>query len=468
MTSYTSNFGINANCCPTGSEYSDIYGCLPTGMVPGNLQGETQTPDLWETMFNGSDSWWNSTTNQWANPYNAAEAMPRNCINFRNRCPRKDRIALTLPGDCCADICASATEDLDILNTVPKAESKTVTVMARKGMCPGSVSPPVPLEGLWKVTVTLANSTLVPSDVYRFQASRNGHSWVTFPSDYVDDPGFLYNAIFDRANAPCPTSCLCLANTPDAGVLTTFPDTNAFWGTTAINGQPRQPCKPLYCYLRIVALSTFCVESFTATYASGTGLCSIFPTCPTAMVYEDRICRPLPKAGCPGLPAPQVRGWTDPTNPGGTVVPPAISLDATENRRLLSITKQIRKQHPGGQSESQHTRNVRAVAGPPWNSRSTTDNGQGILLTNCGNADCTGYACPMCTKTLACQCGVGCYSNGDPYPNATGCSNPAFCRRRYARKHQYDGRMLDELVACAVAGCRLAGNQTPCTVLQAS
>ena len=457
------NWGINSECCDTGTNFADIYGCLPTGLAPGNLYQEPTT-NLWETMFGGgpdgtgaTNSTWDQTASQWINPYNTIEQNPRNCIDFKQRCGRNDRISLALPGDCCASVCASVVETMDLLKRPPQVQTKTVNVLGPTKMGAGSVSPPITLQDLWRFTIRICPD-LDLADHILYQVSKNGNSWRTLPMAFVNGTGAnnIYDFLFDTTSTGCADSCLCLSNTnppsSNNAVDHPFPDTNAFWGTNATNGEARVSCAPRFCYFRIVATSCVCIDSFQATYANGGGLCSSLPTCPNAMIYEDKICRPLPARSFPGLPAPEITGWgtADPDQPV------ASNMDATRNRQLYTIAKQARKQHPGGASESQHTRNVRALAGPPWNSRATNNTG----------SPASDDACGMCTKVFDCGCGVGCDAAGNPLPNGVGCSNPAFCRRRYARKHQSDGRMLDDIVGCAVAGCRMVAGSMPCAVMK--
>jgi len=454
-----SDFNINSDCCEL-YDFS-VYGCQPTGLNPGNLV-VNYTSDLWEQMFgNGGStatcSWWEAAESGWVNPFNTAEQNPRNCINFRKRCTPPDRISLTLPGDCCGRVCPSVLDQMDFLKRDPKVQTRTVQVLGPTQMCKGSVSPPVPLQDLWgnggKVLhVTLSDPVAAPEDNFLYQVSKNGHSWTTLSVDYVTNPQSLLPILFDQSYTDCSSSCICLNNVDS---LDSLDNLNAFWGSNAVNGEARNACPPNYCYIRIIAIQKVCVESITATYANGGGLCTSLPTCPAAFEYNDRVCRPLPARGCPGLPAPQVYGWHT-TTPDRPVLQ---NTDATRNRQLLSIAKQIKKLHPGGASASEHTRNVRAVAGPPFNSRATNDGARGISLNT------NGYACGLCQSNFNCACGEGCDRSGNPIPNANGCSVPAFCRRQSAIKHQTDDRMLNELVACAVAGCRVAGGQRPCISL---
>ena len=157
------------------------------------------------------------------------------------------------------------------------------------------------------------------------------------------------------------------------------------------------------------------------------------------------------------MPAPTVGGPGHPTYPDRPI-PSDGDTDSAQNRKLRSIARQVRKQHPGGVAESERTRNVRALAGPPWNSRATTDGSQGVHLPD-------GYACSMCNKTFDCVCGVGC-KNGEFLPGGVLCSAPSRCRKRFAQKHQSTNRFMDELIACAVSGCRMAPGQGRCTIKQ--
>lgn len=450
-----SNFNINSDCCEL-YDFS-IYGCQPTGVNPGNLVPDP-TADLWNVMFgNGGStatcSWWESAESGWVNPFNTDQQNSRNCINFRKKCTPTNRISLALRGDCCNEVCPSVIEQMQLLKRYPKVETRTVRVLGPTQMCKGSVSPPIPLQDLWSngLVITLSDPAAfaAPEDNYRFQVSKNGHSWKTLSVDYVSGARDLTTFLFDTTYTDCSSSCICLDNVDSLDNL------NAFWGSNAVNGEARNACPPKFCYIRIIAIQNVCVESFTATYANGGGLCTSLPTCPVAFEYDNRVCRPLPARGYPGLPAPQVYGW-DATTPDQPVQQEA---DATRNRQLLSITKQIRKLHPGGASASEHTRNVRALAGPPFNSRATNDGSRGISLNT------NGYACGLCQSNFACACGEGCDRSGNPALNASGCSVPAFCRRQSATKHQSDDRMLNQLVACAVAGCRVAGGQRPCTAI---
>jgi len=450
-----SNFNINSDCCEL-YDFS-IYGCQPTGLNPGDLVVDA-TADLWDQMFgNGGPSatcsWWEAAESGWVNPFNTAQQNPRNCINFRKKCTPPDRISLALRGDCCGDTCTSVIDQMDLLKRYPKVQTRTVRVLGPTQMCKGSVSPPVPLEDLWGngLVVTLSDpaAAAAPEDNYLYQVSKNGHSWKTLSADYVSGVRNLTALLYDLSYTDCASSCICLDNVDSLDNL------NAFWGSNVDNGKARNACPPNYCFIRIIAIRKVCVESVTATYANGGGLCTSLPTCPVAFEYDNRVCRPLPAKGCPGLPAPQVYDW-DAATPDQPIPQ---DTDATRNRQLLSITKQIRKLHPGGASASEHTRNIRALAGPPFNSRSTNDGAKGISFNS------NGYACGLCQSNLGCRCGEGCGLDGNPIPNASGCSVPAFCRRQAATKHQTDDRMLNQLVACAVAGCRAAGGQTPCSAI---
>lgn len=448
-----SNFNINSDCCNL-YDFS-IYGCQPTGLNPGNIVLDS-TADLWAQMFgNGGStatcSWWDGTESGWVNPFNTDQQNSRNCINFRKKCTPTDRISLALSGDCCNRVCASVIEQMDLLKRYPKVETRTVRVLGPTQMCKGSVSPPIPLENSLTIKITFNNpaAIAVPENNFRYQVSKNGHSWTTLAAEYVTNTTALNGLLFDLNYTDCSSSYICLDN------VDVLDNLNAFWGSNAVNGQARNACPSNYCYIRIIAIQKVCIESITATFANGGGLCTSFPTCPVAFEYDDRVCRPLPARGCPGLPAPQVYDW-DAVTPDQPVPQ---NTDATRNRQLLSITKQIRKLYPGDASASEHTRNVRALAGPPFNSRATNDGARGISLNT------NGYACGLCQSTLNCACGEGCDLDGNPAPNANGCSVPAFCRRQAATKHQTDDRMLNQLVACAVAGCRVAGGQRPCISL---
>lgn len=460
MTSPTHS-NLPVPCCPTDPDFTCLYGKAPTGISPGNL-GPAATSDLWQQMFgNLEGGWWGETSCQWVNPFNRSEQNPRNCINFHERCGRTDRISLTLPNDCCGKVCASAIEQLDILKQYPKTPTKTVRVLGPTKMSRYSVSPPIPLEDLWQFTIDLLDSSLLPQECYRYQVSRNGNSWTTLPVEYISSPGThnIYELLFNDNAEPCPTSCHCIPHPDPATPGQSFPETNAFWGTNAISGEARLACPPKYCFFRIIAIRSVCVESITALYANGAGLCSSLPSCPQALLHDNRVCRPLPARGCPGMSAPKVGGPDHPTHPDRPIYTGALS--GARNRQLKTVATRVRKIHPGGMSASQHTRNVRAVAGPPWNSRATTDNAGGLDLSRS-----QGYACDVCKKVFQCQCGVGCKDG--PLPNGVNCAVPARCRRPYANKHQNAEQMLDDLVACATAGCRMATGQTPCTIKQAA
>jgi hypothetical protein len=467
-----SNTNLLSCCCPNDYQFEPLYGAVPTGLAPQNIYTNANT-NLWQDMFgppdaNGGENWWQNTQDQWMNPFDTDQQNSRNCINYRNKCVRKDRISLALPGDCCEDVCTSVLDTMRLTDNpgAPQVEHRTVIAMGPTKMCAGSVSPPVGLQDVWDTQITLADPTLDDGDFgdyIRYQVSKNGHSWTTLPRGLSPSSAkaTLYSNIFDQDPGLCAQSCLCLGGIIDpADTDGVFPATNAFWGADATTGMVRTPCPPRYCFLRIVAVQPICIERFTVTYANGGGLCSSFPVCPSVLVHEERICRPLPQRAWPGLPAPQLQGW-DSDTPGLPVTPS--TTDATKNRQLYTRIKQIKKQVPGGASESQHVRNVRALAGPPWNSRSTTDTGSLLFATD--NSD--GYACPMCTKTFDCACGVGCGPDGGHLPRGADCGWPARCRRRAAEKHQTDDRTLNELVACAVAGCRMASGSLPCTLKQA-
>ena len=463
MTTLTHS-NLPVPCCPTDPDFTCLYGQAPTGISPGNL-GPVSTSELWQQMFgNLEGGWWGETSCQWVNPFNRHEQNPRNCIDFHERCSRNDRISLTLPNDCCGNMCASVTEQLDILKRYPKAQTKTVRVLGPTKMAPNTVSPPIPLEDLWQFTIDLLNVSLQTEEYYRYQVSRNGNSWTTLPREYISDPGAynIYTLLFDDNAEPCPTSCQCIPHPDPAIPDQRFPDTNAFWGTNAISGAARAACPPKYGFFRIIAIRAVCVESITAIYANGKGLCSSLPSCPQALVYDNKVCRPLPARSCPGMAAPKVGGPGHPTHFDKPIYPdlPTRNINATRNRQLKTIAQQVHKHHPGGMSASQHTRNVRAVARPPWNSRATTDNSRGMTL------NARGYACNVCKKVFRCQCGVGC--NDGPLPPDAPCAVPAKCRRKYAAKHQYGELVLDDLVACATAGCRMATGQSPCTIKQAA
>lgn len=454
----TLHTNLESNCCGEGEEFSDAYGSIPTGIKPGDL-GPNEQPDLWQAMFgNLDDGWWGETSNQWVNPFNTDEQNPRNCINFRNKCRPNDRISLTLADDCCGEVCASVTEKLDILKKYPKVETKEVRVLGPTRMCKNSVSPPISLSDLWQFTITLDSDACDPVDFYRYQVSRNGNSWTTLDGRFVADPvgNNIYAVLFDMDDESC-SGMPCLSNFTDPNASESFPNTNAFKGSSAVDGAIQPSCPPRYCYLRIIAIRPVCVASIVATYASAGGLCSSMPVCPNSLEYDSRMCRPLPMRGWAGMPAPTVGGPGHPTYPDRPI-PSDGDTDSAQNRKLRSIARQVRKQHPGGVAESERTRNVRALAGPPWNSRATTDGSQGVHLQD-------GYACSMCNKTFDCVCGVGC-KNGEFLPGGVLCSAPSRCRKRFAQKHQSTNRFMDELIACAVSGCRMAPGQGRCTIKQ--
>jgi hypothetical protein len=458
----TTNTNLLANCCDEYTQaFRDTYGDVPTGINPGNISlGGEPNSCLWSNIF-GSDRWWENSTNLVINPYNRNQQSSRNCINFRKKCQPKNSISLAEKDGCCDDACASVIYNLDILKRVPKVASKTVTVLGPTKMCKNSVSPPIPLKNLWSITITPQDSTALQADLFRYQVSRNGHSWTTLPADMLDydiNNNNLYDFLFNTDASQCETNCLSCSGAPSApnpntAVEQEFPDTNAFYASTGFDGSVRVSCPPKYCFLRIVSCGGFCLKSFTATYANGGGFCSSLPTCPAGFVYEDKVCRPLPARSCPGLPSPQVGSFCDPNYPDKPV---PISTNAEANRQLLSITKQVKKQFPGGQDASQYMRNVRAVAGAPFNSRATNDGARGI------KKNVEGYACGMCQETINPRCGEGCAADGTFLPRDANvnCGWPAACRRPYATKHQTTDVMLDKLVACAVAGCKKAGTSS--------
>ena len=474
MSSQLGNINLRSNCCETDAQFSNIYGCLPTGINPGNIADGTEPMScLWSNIF-GTDGWWEQSGVNVINPYNRDQQAPRNCINFRKKCRPNNRISLAEKGDCCGSVCESVIRELEILKRVPKVTHKTVTVLGPTKMCKNSVSPPIPIRNLWALYIEPSDQTVPQSSLFRFQVSKNGHSWTTLSDDYlvttvgVAPTKNIYERIFNSDADGCGlnSNCLTCEGAPFAPHKNTanpqtFPDTNAFFATEGVDGLPRLPCPPNFCFVRIVACTAFCLQSFTATYANGGGFCSSVPLCPAGLVYDDKVCRPNPIRSCPGLPSSGVTGYCDPTNPDAGITDPA-QPPGTPYRKHLHNSKINRKlfhvkdRHNAQlrQDESQHMRNVRALAGAPFNSRAT-NNGTGGLKFN-PNAE--GFLCGSgCPEDIGVRCGEGCGPDGALLPRPITCAVPARCRRPYATKHQTEDATLNKLVACAVAGCRKSG-----------
>ena len=148
MSTPTGNTNLRSNCCETEAEFNQLYGGLPTGINPGNIADGTEPMScLWSNIF-GTDGWWEQSGINVINPYNRDQQAPRNCINFRKKCPPNNRISLADKGDCCGSVCESVIRELDILKRVPKDSHKTVTVLGPTKMCKNSVSPPIPIRDL--------------------------------------------------------------------------------------------------------------------------------------------------------------------------------------------------------------------------------------------------------------------------------------------------------------------------------
>jgi hypothetical protein len=461
---------IASNCCNTDGEFINLYGTpIPTGLNQGNLSlGMEYDAGLWSNMF-GSNGWWEQSGQDVINPYNRDQQAPRNCINFSKKCRPSNYISLAQKGDCCGAVCESVVRSLDILKEVPKATQKTVTVLGPTNMCKNSVSPPIPLRHLWSVYIKpgACDSALPQSDLFRFQVSKNGHSWTTLSDEYLTTappPAVPSKSIYEflfNIDTPCAQDAECLTcfAPPDknTGEPQSFPDTNAFWAETGVAGHARIACPPNFCFVRIVACTSFCLNSFTATYASGGGLCNNVPLCPAGLVYDDKVCRPYPVRSCPGLPSSGVTGFCDPVNPDSAIPPGPV--DATPYRKHLHNGKFLRKhfhvkdRHNAQlrQDESQHMRNVRALAAPPYNSRATNNGSRGTAVND------EGFICGGCPTDFAPRCGEGCGPDGEFLPRGVNCAYPAACRRPYATKHQTFDASLSKLVACAVAGCRKSG-----------
>ena len=473
MSTPTGNTNLRSNCCETEAEFSGTYGCLPTGINPGNIaEGTEPISCLWTNIF-GREGWWEQSGVEVINPYNRDQQAPRNCINFRKKCRPNNRISLAEKGDCCGAVCESVIRELDILKRVPKVSHKTVTVLGPTKMCKNSVSPPIPIRNLWALYIEQCDQTVPQSSLFRFQVSKNGHSWTTLSDDYlvttvgVAPTENIYELIFNSDADGCGLNSNCLtcegapfAPDPNTSNPQTFPDTNAFFATKGIDGLPRLPCPPNYCFIRIVACTAFCLQSFTATYANGGGFCSSVPLCPAGLVYDDKVCRPNPIRSCPGLPSSGVTGYCDPTNPDAAF--PAGPINGTPYRKHLHNSKINRKlfhvkdSHNAQlrQDESQHMRNVRALAGAPFNSRATNNGTSGLKF----NPNAEGFLCASgCPEDIGVRCGEGCGPDGAPLPRPINCAVPARCRRPYATKHQTEDATLNKLVACAVAGCRKSG-----------
>ena len=473
MSSQLGNVGLRSNCCETDAQFSGIYGCLPTGINPGNIADGTEpTSCLWSNIF-GDDGWWEQSGTDVINPYNRDQQAPRNCINFRKKCRPNNRISLAEKGDCCGAVCESVIRELDILKRVPKVTHKTVTVLGPTKMCKNSVSPPIPIRDLWALYIEPSDQTLPQSSLFRFQVSKNGHSWTTLSDDYlVTTVGAaptenIYDLLFNSDADACGLNSNCLTCegapfAPDKNTANpqTLPDTNAFFATEGVDGLPRLPCPPNFCFIRIVACTAFCLQSFTATYANGGGFCSSVPLCPTGLVYDDKVCRPNPIRSCPGLPSSGVTGYCDPTNPDATFPPGPIHgtpyrkhlHNSKINRKLFHVKDRHNAQLR--QDESQHMRNVRALAGAPFNSRATNNGTGGLKL----NPNAEGFLCGSgCPEDIGVRCGEGCGPDGALLPRPINCAVPARCRRPYATKHQTEDATLNKLVACAVAGCRKSG-----------
>ena len=471
MSSPASNSNIASNCCNTDGEFINLYGDpIPSGLNPGNLALGME-PDLhWSNMF-GSNGWWEQSGPNVINPYNRDLQAPRNCINFSKKCRPDNYISLAPKGDCCGAMCESVVRSLDILKEVPKVGTKTVTVLGPTNMCKNSVSPPIPLRDLWSVYVNPGDcdNSRPQSDLFRFQVSKNGHSWVTLSDEYLTTPSTpdspaegIYDFLFNF-DSPCDqdADCLTWAVPPsnNTGVPQSLPDTNAFFDVErgGVAGRPGVACPPNFCFVRIVACTSFCLKSFTATYANGGGLCNNVPLCPAGLVYDDKVCRPNPIRSCPGQPSSGVTGFCDSTNPDAAF--PAGPIDGTPNRKHLHNSKLLRKhfhvkdRHNAQlrQDESQHVRNVRALAGAPYNSRATNNGLRGIAVND------EGFICGGCPENIAPRCGEGCGPDGEFLPRGVNCGYPAACRRPYATKHQTFDASLNKLVACAVAGCRKSG-----------
>jgi hypothetical protein len=448
---------------------------LPTGINPGNIADGTEPNScLWSNIF-GTDGWWEQSGVEVINPYNRNQQAPRNCINFRKKCRPNNRISLAEKGDCCGSVCESVIRELDILKRVPKVTHKTVTVLGPTKMCKNSVSPPIPIRDLWALYIEPSDPTVAQSSLFRYQVSKNGHSWTTLSDDYlVTTVGAaptenIYDLLFNSDADACGLNSNCLtcegaSFAPDKNTSNpqTFPNTNAFFRTEGVDGLPRLPCPPNFCFIRIVACTAFCLQSFTATYANGGGFCSSVPLCPAGLVYDDKVCRPNPIRSCPGLPSSGVTGYCHLTNPDAAF--PASPIDGTPYRKHLHNNKinrklfHIKDSHNAQlrQDESQHMRNVRALAGAPFNSRAT-NNGTGGLKLNSSPCE-PGFLCGSgCPEDVGVRCGEGCGPDGAPLPRGINCAVPARCRRPYATKHQTEDATLNKLVACAVAGCRKSG-----------
>lgn len=475
MSTPTGNTNLRSNCCETEAEFSGTYGCLPTGINPGNIaEGTEPISCLWSNIF-GADGWWEQSGVEVINPYNRDQQAPRNCINYRKKCRPNNRISLAEKGDCCGAVCESVIRELDILKRVPKVSHKTVTVLGPTKMCKNSVSPPIPIRNLWALYIEPSDQTVPQSSLFRFQVSKNGNSWTTLSDDYLattaggEPSENIYNILFNSDADACGLNSNCLTCegapfAPDKNTANaqTFPDTNAFFTTEGVDGLPRLPCPPNYCFIRIVACTAFCLQSFTATYANGGGFCSNVPLCPAGLVYDDKVCRPNPIRSCPGLPSSGVTSYCDPTNPDSGITDPAQPLGAPYrkhlhnskiNRKLFHVKDRHNAQLR--QDESQHMRNVRALAGAPFNSRAT-NNGTGGLKLNSSPCE-PGFVCASgCPEDIGVRCGEGCGPDGALLPRGVHCAVPARCRRPYATKHQTEDATLNKLVACAVAGCRKA------------
>ena len=329
MSTPTGNTNLRSNCCETEAEFNQLYGGLPTGINPGNIADGTEPMScLWSNIF-GTDGWWEQSGINVINPYNRDQQAPRNCINFRKKCRPNNRISLADKGDCCGSVCESVIRELDILKRVPKVSHKTVTVLGPTKMCKNSVSPPIPIRDLWALYIEPSDQTVPQSSLFRYQVSKNGHSWTTLLDDFLttltnptEPTENIYDLLFNSDADACGLNSNCLtcegapfAPDPNTSNPKTFPDTNAFFATEGVDGLPRLPCPPNLCFIRIVACTAFCLQSFTATYANGGGFCSSVPLCPAGLVYDDKVCRPNPIRSCPGLPSSGVNGYCDPTNP---------------------------------------------------------------------------------------------------------------------------------------------------------